>query len=147
MTKATPIIFLGLGALFGFLLTRAGATDPQLIADLFLFRDFHLMIVITAAIATGTLGIQLLRRLQARSLTDARPIQFKPKAFRPGLVAGALIFGIGWGLTGSCPGTATTMIGEGKLFAAFTVAGILIGTLAYGVAKSRRDQSAKRSAP
>jgi uncharacterized membrane protein YedE/YeeE len=50
----------------------------------------------------------------------------------PNLIMGAVLFGIGWGMSAACPGTAPTMIGEGKLEGIFLVAGIILGTAAYG---------------
>ena len=50
---------------------------------------------------------------------------------KPGLVLGAAMFGTGWALTGTCPGTGLAQIGEGKVIALFTVCGMLLGTAAY----------------
>ena len=85
------------GAVFGFLLSQARATDYDAIAGMFLFRDFHLMGVMGAAIGTAALGFLLLRRNAAfRGSTD-----FRPKTLDGGVVAGSLVFGAGWALTGT----------------------------------------------
>lgn len=123
--------FLIFGMVFGFLLSCAGATTFDFYAKLFLLRDFQLLWVIATAAAVGALGVFLLKRLRARSL-DGRPLRYEGKPMRRGLVIGALLFGIGWGLSGSCPGTAPAMLGEGKLLAGFTILGILLGTYLYG---------------
>ncbi|MFP4154358.1 MAG: DUF6691 family protein [Halothiobacillaceae bacterium] len=126
-----PWIFLGLGIVFGFVLSRAGATDPQRIAELFLFRDLHLLWVIVSAVVVGAVGIQLIRRLNIRALGSGAPIDLDAKPWTRGLILGSVLFGIGWGLTGICPGTGTTMIGEGKLFVLYSLAGVLVGTWGY----------------
>lgn len=124
--------FLLFGAVFGFLLSRAGATTFDFYAKLFLLRDFQLLWVIVTAGAVGATGVLLLKRLRARSLDGGQPLNYQGKPMRRGLVIGALLFGIGWGLSGSCPGTAPAMLGEGKLLAGFTILGILLGTYLYG---------------
>lgn len=123
--------FLLFGTAFGFLLSRAGATTFDFYAKLFLLRDFQLLWVIATAAVVGATGVLLFKRLRARSL-DGQPLSYDGKPMRRGLVIGALLFGIGWGLSGSCPGTAPAMLGEGKLLAGFTMLGILLGTYLYG---------------
>lgn len=123
--------FLLFGAAFGFLLSRAGATTFDFYAKLFLFQDFQLLWVIATAATVGALGVLLLKRFRARA-PDGQPLSYEGKPMRRGLVVGALLFGIGWGLSGSCPGTAPAMLGEGKLLAGFTILGILLGTYLYG---------------
>lgn len=123
--------FLLFGAVFGFLLSRAGATTFDFYAKLFLFEDLQLLWVIATAACVGALGVLLLKRLRARAL-DGQALAYDGKPMRRGLVPGALLFGVGWGVSGSCPGTAPAMLGEGKLLAGFTVLGILLGTYLYG---------------
>ncbi|MDD3610598.1 MAG: YeeE/YedE thiosulfate transporter family protein [Halothiobacillaceae bacterium] len=136
-----PLVYLTLGALFGFLLSRAGATQPELIARLFLFEDLHLLWVIASAIVVALIGIRIMQRLRVRGLNSGEVIRYTGKPLVKGLMLGALLFGMGWGLSGVCPGTATTALGEGKLFALFPLAGIFVGTWAYGWWQSRRSAS------
>ena len=130
--------FLPLGALFGFLLSRGGATTYDFYAKLFLFQDAQLFWVIATAVVVGAPLVQLLRRLEVRALFSGKPIEFQPKPMKPGLLAGALLLGVGWGLAAACPGTVLTMLGEGKLAGLFTIAGILLGTWLYGAWHDRR---------
>jgi len=139
-------LFLPLGASFGFLLSRAGATTADYYAELFLFRDLQLMWVIGTAVIVGAPLLALLKRYRVRSLFDGAAIQFKPKPFTRGLVLGSLLLGVGWGLSAACPGTVLAMLGEGKLGAACTVLGIVLGTWLYGVWQDRREASL-RTAP
>lgn len=131
-------IFLIFGVMFGFLLSRAGATTYDFYAQLFLFEDLQLMKVIAAAAAVGMVGIAILKKLKARSLMENTEIDFSGKPNKPELIPGALIMGMGWGLAGACPGTALVMLGEGKLGALFTIFGILVGTLIYGLKQNRQ---------
>lgn len=126
------LISLALGAIFGYLLSFAGATNFTLHAQLFLFENSWLVIVIASAVATGAIGVYLLKRANVNGLLTHTPIDFTPKSMTPNLIMGALLFGIGWGMSAACPGTAPTMIGEGKLEGVFLVLGIVLGTIAYG---------------
>ena len=124
------------GAGFGFLLHQARVTDYDAILGMFLFRDFHLMGVMGGAIATAAIGLWIVRR-RARSSPNGEPVEVGSTALNGGVVAGSLIFGAGWALCGACPGTALAQLGEGKFYALSTIAGILLGTLAYGAWRSR----------
>jgi len=132
------LLFLLFGTAFGFILSRAGATTYDFYAELFLFRDFQLLYVILSAAATGFVGLSILRLLKARDLLEKKPLAFSGKPFKKGLVPGSLIFGLGWGLAGACPGTALAMLGEGKLGAGVTLLGIFLGVYLHGVHASRR---------
>jgi uncharacterized protein len=121
------LVFVAFGALFGFLLSQARASDYHAIRGMFLLSDLHLFGVIGVAVATAAIGLQLIKRSAARSL-DGQPIRLACKPYRKSVLAGGLIFGAGWALAGTCPGTALTQLGEGKLYAFATIAGILLGT-------------------
>ncbi|MCW5829502.1 MAG: YeeE/YedE family protein [Deltaproteobacteria bacterium] len=121
---------LGFGILFGFILSRIGATDYTAIAEMFLLRDYHLMGVMGTAIVTAGIGLRLLQKSGIRTAED-KPVELCPKPASPGNLWGGLLFGAGWGITGTCPGTALSQLGEGKVMAAFTVLGIFLGTMLY----------------
>lgn len=123
------MLFFGFGLLFGFILSRAGATDYDAIAKMFLLEDLHLMGVIGVAILVAGPSLRLVAWLRQRLGYTALRIQ--PKAMKPGQVVGGLIFGAGWALTGTCPGTGLAQLGEGKWMALFTVGGIFLGTWLY----------------
>ena len=125
------LAYLLFGTLFGFILSRARATDYDAIAGMFRLQDLHLMGVIGVAIGVGAVGMFLLKRSGARAL-NSEPIDLKPKPMKKGLFLAGLVFGAGWALSGACPGTALAQIGEGKIYAVFTVAGILTGTWLFG---------------
>lgn len=139
------LVFLALGMVFGFLLSRAGATTSDFYAQLFLFEDLQLLWVIATATVVGMIGVALFKRLRLRALLAPGVLEFKGKPMRKGLLLGALIFGAGWGLSGACPGTAPAMLGEGKLLALFIIAGIAAGTYTY--ARWQGSASHKKAAP
>lgn len=129
----TPVLGILLGATFGFLMSKAGATTFDYHAKMFLFIDFQLMEVILTAVVVAMAGVMLLRRFQVTALTTGSVVDFVKKPYQQGLIAGAFLFGVGWAMTASCPGTVPAMLGEGKISAIFTFIGLLLGTMAYGV--------------
>jgi len=137
--------FLALGALFGFLLSRAGATTYDFYAQLFLFQDFQLLWVIAVAAGLGALVHSLIgyrRSSPPKAILTAAALSYKGKPYRRSLVPGSIIFGIGWGLAGACPGTALAMLGEGKLGSLWTLGGFFVGTLLFGLKENFRMNKA-----
>lgn len=132
------IAHLIMGMAFGFALSKAGATEFDFYAQLFLFHDLQLLWVIVTAIAVGIPGVLLLTRFQPKALVGGGEITFENRPWRKGLVVGSLLFGAGWGLTGVCPGSLPAMLGEGKFAVVPTLMGILFGTWLYGWRMSRR---------
>jgi uncharacterized membrane protein YedE/YeeE len=130
-------VFLLFGTVFGFILSRAGATTYDFYAKLFLFENLQLLWVIATAATIGAIAVTLLKVIKARSLFESRPIAFKGKPYKSSLVPGSILFGMGWGLAGACPGTALVMLGEGKLGVLFTLAGIFLGTYFHGLQQSK----------
>jgi uncharacterized protein len=133
-SKESFIPYLIFGALFGYFLSKARATDYDTIEDMFLFRDPQLYGVIGVAIVTVVLGLFILKRW-GKPTSSGEELDWKPLEFEPNRLIGAFIFGIGWALAGTCPGTALAQIGEGKVVALFTVAGIFIGVWAFSKTK------------
>ncbi len=132
----TNILGLFMGILFGFLMSHAGATTYDYHAKMFLFIDFQLMQVIGTAVVISMIGVFLLKKYHVNSISTGMEVDFVKKPYQQGLVAGAFLFGIGWAMTASCPGTVPAMLGEGKVSALFTLFGLLLGTMAYGVLQS-----------
>lgn len=114
-------IGLGVGIVFGFLLQKGGVTKYDVILGQLLLTDFTVVKIMLSAVATGMIGVYLLRTL---GLAQLHP---KPGSLGSSLVGG-LIFGVGFGLLGYCPGTLAGAVGQGSLDALLGgLIGILIG--------------------
>ena len=131
-TKIAAVSTLGLGTVFGFLLVSVGATTFDTQANMFLFKDFQLPIVLAVAMMTGVVGVWMIRRMGANCLIKQEKIEYIKTPFTKRLLMGSVFFGLGWALTASCPGTAVAMLGEGKLIGLPIVGGILAGTWIFG---------------
>jgi uncharacterized membrane protein YedE/YeeE len=138
------IVFVTFGGLFGYALSRGRVTDYDTIAGMFRLTDLHLFGVIGSAIATAALGLWLVRRGGNVTVLGA-PVEIRRKPWQAGTVWGGLMFGAGWALTGACPGTALVQVGEGKVVALITVAGILTGTYVYGLVRSKGETTMKKA--
>jgi uncharacterized membrane protein YedE/YeeE len=133
-----PIFFLGCGIAFGWVLSRSGASDYDFIQRMFLFESFQLYGIIGTAVATTALGLWALKR-HGRTAGGA-PLVIKEKPRHPGNVIGGALFGVGWSMTGMCPGPVLVGVGEGKLYALAALAGVLVGAGALGVFYQRLER-------
>lgn len=131
------IKFLLVGIVFGIVLTKSEAVSWYRIYEMFHFQSFHMYGIIGVAVATGVIGIQLIKRNKVKDITG-QPIVIpdKEKAFTSYLVGGA-IFGLGWGLVGTCPGPIYILIGAGFWGIGLVLIGALLGTFIYGLLKNK----------
>lgn len=116
-------VFVLFGSVFGWVLSRSGAADYDYVQAMFLFEDFQLYGIIGTAVALTAPGLWLLKR---------RGVTVDPKPGHRGNVVGGVLFGIGWSITGMCPGPILVNVGEGKLYALAALAGVLVGVTAFG---------------
>ncbi len=123
-------VFFLLCVAFGFVLSRSGAADYEFIQKMFLFESFQLYGIIGTAVAVGAPGLWLLKRL-GRTASGA-PIKIKAKPSHRGNLVGGALFGVGWAMTGMCPGPVLVNLGEGKAYAAFALLGTLFGAYVMG---------------
>ena len=120
---------LPLGVALGYSLSRIGFTDYGEVHRMFVFADLRLFLVFLGAVVVTGLGTAALGRW--RSLPHKR--------VHRGVVIGGVLFGLGWAVAGACPGAALAQLGEGKLTALVTLAGIVLGTAAFLAIDRRRN--------
>ena len=124
------LLYLVLGTLFGFALSRSGAADYDYIQGMFLFERFQLYGILATGVLLTAPGLWLIKR-RARTLSGT-PIEIELKPMNRGTIAGSLLFGVGWSLTGMCPGPILVNIGEGKVYALAALAGAVAGAALFG---------------
>jgi uncharacterized membrane protein YedE/YeeE len=122
-------LFIGflIGCAFGAILFLGGASSYRRIMGTLLLKDMWIIKLMMTAIGVGTLGIYLL------DLGGLANMSIKP-AYVWGVLAGGAIFGIGWAVSGYCPGTCVVGASEGKKDAIFTVLGALTGAFLFSLA-------------
>lgn len=113
------------GLLFGFILQKSGAANPQRIIDMLRLKDFHLVKVILFAIGFSSL---LMFGLIALGVIESH---FSVKTAYIGVIVGGLIFGAGWAISGFCPGTSVVGLGAGRKDALAFIIGGLLGAFVF----------------
>jgi uncharacterized protein len=128
-------VYVVLGTIFGFILSRSGAADYDFIQGMFLFTNLQLYGIMGVAVIVGAVGIWLVKQ-RGRTLFG-RKIEIELKPMHRGNISGAVLFGIGWSLAGMCPGPILVNIGEGKIYALAAFAGALAGAGVFGTVYQR----------
>ncbi len=130
MTQKTSLLFFGV--FFGFALSRVGAGEYDLIYGMFTATNLKLAWVMISAIVVGHLGMRWLAS-KGNVTKNGTPIKISYKKLKPTSLLGGAIFGLGWGLSGACPGTILAQLGEGKILGLFTAVGLIFGTYLYAL--------------
>ncbi len=131
------IKFLFVGVLFGVLFTKTEVISWFRIYEMFRFESFHMYGVIGSAVVVGILRTQVIKKLNLKDL-EGHLIVFpeKPKRYKSALFGGTIV-GLGWALTGACPGPLYTLVGAGFLVYLIVIGGALLGTFFYGLIRDR----------
>jgi uncharacterized protein len=125
-----------LGILFGIVFVKAEIVSWFRIQEMFRLQSFHMYGVIGSAVIVGMISVLLIKRYNARSI-EGEKIKLEPKKFNKGQVYGGLIFGLGWAVTGACPGPLFAQIGTGATVIIVTLLSAIAGTWVYGKFRSR----------
>ena len=135
--KAT-LLYLAAGIYFGFVLVRAEVVSWFRIIEMFRFEAFHMYGVILSAIVVGIICLQVIKKL---GLTDSegKELALDPKSIDlwKSYLLGGIIFGLGWGLTGACPGPMFTLVGAGYTIILVPIASAIAGVWVYGKFKEK----------
>lgn len=135
-----PVVFLG-GLLFGLGLGFSHMARPEVVLDFLQFEDFGLLFVMFgAAILTG-LTFHIVPRIAGGAPLTGQVYGRRLKLFDRNVLIGGTIFGIGWGLSGICPGAAYASVGIGNLPILWAIAGMFIGAYLQGLWRSTRATS------
>ncbi len=131
------IKFILLGIVFGIVMSKSEAVSWFRIQEMFRFQSFHMYGIIGTAVALGVLGVALIKRFKIRDF-QGNPIVFYPKekSFIR-YILGGIIFGLGWALSGSCPGPMVVNIGYGFFALIIVFLFAIFGTFIYGVIKDK----------
>ena len=129
-----PVSYLAVllcGVLFGYGLSLATMVRPEVVLDFLLFRDFGLMLVLGGAVMVALLAYQLGPRWMKRPLL-APGFKSHRSVLDRSTLLGAAIFGLGWGISGVCPGPAITGLGLGNWPILYALGGIAAGAYVQG---------------
>ena len=129
--------YLFLGLIFGITLTKAEIISWYRIYEMFRFQSFHMYGVIGSAVVIGVILVQIIKRRKLKTI-DGESIVIQPKHMSvPRYLIGGTIFGLGWALTGACPGPLFILLGNGVTVIAVVILSALLGTYVYGKVRKR----------
>ena len=126
-----------LGALFGGILVKAEVLSWFRIQEMFWFQSFHMYGIIGSAIVVGVISLQVIKRLEAKSISGDLINPADKKFNKKGNLMGGIIFGCGWALTGACPGPLYALVGSGYGIILVSIFSAMLGVVAYGILKDK----------
>jgi uncharacterized membrane protein YedE/YeeE len=134
MNKRNITVLIG-GILFGFGLAYSGMTKQEIVLSFLQLKDLGLLFVLGGAALVAAVAINVFARLQKTPVLGG---EFKPRRriLSWSTIVGAVIFGLGWGISGQCPGSAIASLGTGNLPIIIGIAAMFIGAYIKGLLDS-----------
>lgn len=128
--------YLVAGVFFGIVLVKSEVVSWFRILEMFRLLSFHMYGVIGMGVVVGIISVFLIKKLKIKTIAGEE-ISFQDKKFTKGQVYGGLIFGLGWAITGACPGPLFAQLGSGMTVIAVTILSAIAGTWVYGKLRER----------
>jgi uncharacterized membrane protein YedE/YeeE len=120
-----------MGSLFGIILVKSEVISWFRIQEMFRLQSFHMYGVIGSAVIVGIMSVWLIKKFNIKTISGEK-IVLTDKKFNKGQVYGGLLFGLGWAVTGACPGPLFAQIGTGATAVIVTLLSAIAGTWVYG---------------
>lgn len=130
------IKYLFVGLLFGIVFIKAEIISWYRIQEMFRFQSFHMYGVIGSAVVVGIISVFIIKKFNIKTIYGEK-IEFHDKKFNKGQITGGLIFGLGWAITGACPGPVFAQIGTGITVMTVTLFFAIAGTWVYGYFRNK----------
>ncbi len=127
--------FLLLGTFFGIVLVKAEVLSWFRIQEMFRFQAFQMYGIIGSAIVVGLVSILIIKKFNIKTLSGEE-VKIEPKEFTKGNVIGGLLFGLGWAITGACPGPMYALAGSGYSIIIVPLISAVLGVFMYGLFKN-----------
>ena len=128
---AANLVYAFMGILFGIVFVKAEIVSWFRIQEMFRFESFHMYGVIGTAVVVGIISVFIIKKYNLKTV-DGEKVVIVPKTFNKGQIIGGLIFGLGWAITGACPGPLFAQIGSGFTVISVTFLSAVVGTWVYG---------------
>jgi hypothetical protein len=128
--------YLVVGILFGIVFVKAEIVSWYRIQEMFRLQSFHMYGVIGTAVLIGIISVWYIKRFKVKTIQGERVV-FHKKEFHKGNIIGGLLFGLGWAITGACPGPLFAQIGSGFLVVLVTLLSAIAGTWTYGLLRDK----------
>lgn len=135
-STAVNIRVLVIGIFFGLVLVKGQVVSWYQIQAMFRFESFHMYGIIGSAVVVAAIALIILRRIGASSI-DGQELVVKKKKLDKGTVIGGITFGLGWAITGACPGPIYAQLGSGTWLAIVTLLAAFSGAYFYGLLRPK----------
>ncbi len=132
----SKIKFLVFGFIFGVILIKAEVISWFRIQEMFRFQAFQMYGIIGSAVVIGMISVFLIKKYKVKTISGDE-IKIASKEFSKGNIIGGLIFGLGWAMTGACPGPLFALVGSGLLVIVVVLLSAIFGTWVYGCLKNK----------
>ncbi|MEP2670269.1 MAG: DUF6691 family protein [Cyclobacteriaceae bacterium] len=140
ISKESPvgsnIKYLVLGVIFGIVFVKAEIISWYRIQEMFRLHSFHMYGVIGTAVVVGIISVWFIKRFKIKTI-QGETVVFHDKKFQWGNIIGATLFGLGWAITGACPGPLFAQIGSGFSVIIVTLLSAIAGTWVYGLVREK----------
>lgn len=131
------VFYLVIGVFFGIVMTKSEAVSWFRIQEMFRFESFHMYGIIGTAVVVGAIGVALAKRFNWKTVAGTS-WRLNPKDLTiPRYLLGGSIFGLGWAMTGACPGPMFTLLGHGIWSIGLVILASVAGTYVYGILRPR----------
>ncbi|MFT5723400.1 MAG: putative membrane protein YedE/YeeE [Bacteroidia bacterium] len=125
------------GMAFSIAIVKGEAISWFRIQEMFWFENFHMYGLIGSAIIVGALSLFIIKKFKIKTI-DGQDIKLEPKPFKPKAnFIGGCLFGLGWAMTGSCPGPLYALLGYGHTIIIVSIIFAILGVFTYGVIKDK----------
>lgn len=129
--------YLLIGIFFGITMTKSEAISWYRIQEMFRFHSFHMYGIIITAVIVSAIIVALIKKANLKN-TEGKAITFKDKDMSvTRYLVGGSIFGVGWALSGACPGPMYTLLGNGFTVIIIMIASATLGTFVYGILREK----------
>lgn len=128
--------------MFGFGLGFSHMARPEVVLNFLQFEDFGLLFVMFGAAIVSGIAFAVMPRIRDSAPLSGNRYERRLKSFDRNVLVGGAIFGVGWGLSGICPGAAYASLGTGNVTILWALAGMFLGAYAQGYWRSRTTDSA-----
>jgi uncharacterized membrane protein YedE/YeeE len=127
-----------LGVGFGIVLTKSEVVSWFRIQEMFRFQSPRMYEIIASAVAVAAASVAFIKKVGLKTISG-EPITIPPKTLGNGIryAVGGTIFGLGWALTGACPGPLFALVGDGVPVMIVAIVSALAGTWLYGVLRPK----------
>jgi uncharacterized membrane protein YedE/YeeE len=128
--------YVAVGIAFGIVFVKAEIISWFRIQEMFRLQSFHMYGVIGTAVVVGMISIRLIKKFNVKTI-HGESIQFHSKTFNKGQIFGGILFGLGWAMTGACPGPLFSQIGAGVTVIIVVLLSAIAGTWVYGYSREK----------